>query len=123
MAVGESAIRLFEFGVGLYSMTHGQHGLIIQFQLCRKFSRGFAFAYASHEENDLARPPLTALKDCASVQIVNCAAMLTAMYFEFAGLGAPKPSGLLQTCLALGTFQSRWMEMFENPLCAIFWVK
>ena len=92
MAVGEGRIRLFEFGVSLYSMTHGQHGLIIQFQLCRQFSRGFAFTYASHEENDLAGRPLTALKDCARVQIVNRSTRSTPLNVQIARLCSPKLS-------------------------------
>ena len=67
MAVGESGIRLFEFGLGLHSMAHGQDSLVIQFQLRRQFSRRLTLANTSQEQNNLLGRPLTALKDCARV--------------------------------------------------------
>jgi hypothetical protein len=47
MAVGEGCGRLFEFGIGVYSMAHGQHGFVIQFQFGGEFSGALAFANAS----------------------------------------------------------------------------
>jgi hypothetical protein len=75
MAVGESGIRLFQFGVSLHSMAHGQHGLVVQIQLGCQFFRRLTLANAPHEENDLLGCPLTALKDCACVQVVNRSAL------------------------------------------------
>ena len=114
---------LFEFGVGLYSMTHGQHSFVIQFQFGGEFSGGLAFANASHQQDNLPGRPLTALKDCSGIQVVNRSAMFTTLNFQFAGLSAPKLSGLFYASLALGTLQSLWMKMLEYPLSAIFMVK
>ena len=85
-------MRLFEFGVGLHSMAHGQHSFVIQFQFGGEFSAGLAFANASHQQDDLPWRPLTALKDCAGVQVVNRSAMLTTLNFQLAGLSASKLS-------------------------------
>ena len=83
---------LFEFGVGLHSMAHGQHSFVIQFQLGGQFAGGLAFANAAQQQDDLHGRPLTALKDCSCVQVVNRSAMFTPMYFQLAGLSAPKLS-------------------------------
>ena len=92
MTIGEGRIRLFEFGVGLHSMTHGQHRFVIQFPLGGKFSGGLAFANAAHQQDDLHWRPLTALKDCFGVQVINRSAMFTPIHFQLAGLSAPKLS-------------------------------
>jgi hypothetical protein len=120
MAVGECGRRLFEFGIGLHSMTQGQHRFIIQFQLSSKFSGSLAFTDATHQQDDLHGRLLTALKYCASVEIVNRPALLATMNFQFAGLGLSKLSCLFQTFLTLGTFESLWMKMLAYPLHAVF---
>ena len=68
------------------------HRFVIQFQLSGEFSSSFAFANASHQQDGLHRRPLTALKDGSGVQVVNRSAIFTTMYFQFAGLSAPKLS-------------------------------
>ena len=85
-------MRLFEFRIGLHSVAHGQHGFVIQFQLGGEFSGGLAFANASHQQDDLHWCPLTALKDCSCVQVINRSAMFTPMHFQLAGLSTPKLS-------------------------------
>jgi len=123
MAVRQGSIRLFEFGVGLHSMAHGQHGLVIQIQLGCQFSGRLTLANAPHEENDLLGRPLTALKDCARVQVVNRSAMFTTLNVQGAGLGSPKLSRLFYASLALGAFQPFGMKMLQDPLRAIFFIK
>lgn len=92
MNIRERACRLFEFGVGLHSMAHGQHSFVIQFQFRGEFSAGLTFANASHQQDDLHGRPLTALKNGSCVQVVNRSAMFTTIYFQVAGLSAPKLS-------------------------------
>jgi hypothetical protein len=123
MAVGKRTIRLFEFSVGLHAMAHGQDGLIIQIQLACQFSRRLALANASHEENDLLGRPLTALKDCARVQVVNRSAMFTTLNVQGTDLGSPKLSGLFYALFTFGTFQSLWMKMLKYPRGAIFFIE
>ena len=94
MAVGEDGSRLFEFGVGLHPMAHGQHGFVIQFQFGGQFSCGLAFANASHQQDDLSGRPLAALKDCTRIEVVNCSAPFTTMDLQFAGLGVSELSCL-----------------------------
>jgi len=123
MAVREGGLRLFEFGVDLHPMAHGQHSFVIQFQFRGQFSCGLAFANASHEQHDLSGRPLTALKDRASVQIVNRSTMVATIDNQFAGLSMPERSGLFYASLTLGTLESLWMKMLENPRSTIFMVE
>jgi len=62
-------------------MAHGQHRLVVQFQLGGEFSGGFAFANASHQQDNLHGRPLTALKDGSCIQVVNRSALFTTMHF------------------------------------------
>ena len=92
MAVRESRIRLCKFGVGLHSMAHGQHRLVVQIQLGCQFSGRLALAHASHEKHDLLGRPLAALKEGARVQVVNRSALFTTLNVQSATLGSPKLS-------------------------------
>lgn len=123
MAVGECGAWLFEFGVGLHAVTHGQHGFVIQFQLGSQLPCGLTFTNTSHQQDHLPGRPLAALKDSPSVQIVNRPAAFTTMYFQLTGSGTPKLSRLLDASLAFRTFESSWMKMLEEPLSATFMIK
>lgn len=123
MTVGESGIRLFKFCVGLHAMAHGQYGFVIQFQFGSQFSRRLALANAAHQEHDLPGRPLTALKDCARVQVVNRSTMFTTLNVQCAGLCSPKLSGLFYVSFALGTVQSLWMKVLKYPLGAFFFIE
>lgn len=92
MTVGEGGSRLFEFGVGLHSMAHGQHRFVIQLQFGCQFACGLAFANAAQQQHHLPGRPLATLKDCPSVQVVNRSARLTPINFQCAGLGVPELS-------------------------------
>jgi len=120
MAVGEYGSRLFQFGIALHSMTHGQHGFVIQFQLCDQFSCRFAFANTSPQQDNLLRSPLATLKKRSGVQVVVCSAMFTSMNFQLAGLGMPELSSLFYASLALRALEPFWMKMLEEPRSSIF---
>ena len=67
--------------------------------------------------------PLAALKNGASIQVVNRSAMVAPTDNQFADLSMSEPACLFHASLTCGALETLWMKMLSDPLRAGFMVE